>query len=47
MTGRRINAKEAKNIGLVTQVYPVDEFDAKVKEYVEALVKGHPSPYGQ
>ena len=31
LTGRRIDAKEAKNIGLVTHVYPVDEFDSKVE----------------
>ncbi len=42
LTGRRIDAKEAKNIGLVTHVYPVDEFDAKVDEFVKALVDGPP-----
>jgi enoyl-CoA hydratase/carnithine racemase len=40
MTGRRINADEAKSMGLVSQVYPAAEFDAKVKEYLQALVNG-------
>ncbi len=39
MTGRRIKADEAKAIGLVTAVYPSAEFDAKVKEYAQALVE--------
>ena len=42
MTGRRIDAKEAKDIGLVTHVYPVEEFNAKVDEFVKALVEGPP-----
>ena len=42
LTGRRIDAEEAKNIGLVTHVYPVEEFDAKVDEFVKALVEGPP-----
>jgi enoyl-CoA hydratase len=40
MTGRRIDADEAKNIGLVTAVYSVAEFDAKVDEFMKALVNG-------
>ncbi|MES0325315.1 MAG: 3-hydroxyacyl-CoA dehydrogenase NAD-binding domain-containing protein [Candidatus Bathyarchaeia archaeon] len=40
MTGRRINADEAKSMGLVSHVYPAAEFDAKVKEYLQALVNG-------
>ncbi|MCW4050628.1 MAG: 3-hydroxyacyl-CoA dehydrogenase NAD-binding domain-containing protein [Candidatus Bathyarchaeota archaeon] len=42
MTGRRINAEEAKAAGLVNEVYPVGEFDAKVDEYVKNLVAGPP-----
>ena len=41
-TGRRIEASEAKELGLVTAVYPVDEFEAKVDEFVKALVVGSP-----
>ncbi len=42
MTGRRINADEAKSMGLVSMVYPSAEFNAKVDEYLQALVKGPP-----
>jgi enoyl-CoA hydratase/carnithine racemase len=42
MTGRRIDAKEAKEIGLVTYVYPEDEFDSKVDEFIKTLVDGPP-----
>lgn len=42
LTGRRIDAEEAKQIGLVTHVYPVDEFDAKVDEFIKTLVHGPP-----
>ena len=42
LTGRRIDAEEAKSIGLVTHVYSVEEFDAKVDEFVKALVEGPP-----
>ena len=42
MTGQRINAQEAKNIGLVTAIYPVAEFDAKVDEFMKNLVDGPP-----
>jgi len=42
MTGRRIDADEAKQIGLVTAVYPAAEFDAKVDEFMKTLVDGPP-----
>jgi enoyl-CoA hydratase/3-hydroxyacyl-CoA dehydrogenase len=42
LTGRRIDAEEAKEIGLVTQVYSADEFNSKVDEFVKALVDGSP-----
>ncbi len=42
MTGRRINADEAKSIGLISHVYPAAEFKAKVNEYLQALVNGPP-----
>jgi len=42
MTGRRLNAEEAHKAGLVNAVYPVDEFEAKVQEFVNALVDGPP-----
>ncbi|MFC1803924.1 3-hydroxyacyl-CoA dehydrogenase NAD-binding domain-containing protein [Thermoproteota archaeon] len=42
MTGRRINAEEAKKIGLVTDVYPVAEFESKVDEFLKALLEGPP-----
>jgi enoyl-CoA hydratase/3-hydroxyacyl-CoA dehydrogenase len=42
MTGRRIDADEAKKIGLVTHVYPTEEFDAKVDEFIKTLVEGPP-----
>jgi len=41
-TGRRIEADEAKSLGLLTAVYPVAEFEAKVDEFVKALVVGSP-----
>lgn len=41
-TARRIEADEAKSLGLVTAVYPVAEFNAKVDEFVKALVDGSP-----
>jgi len=42
LTGRRIDADEAKSLGLLTAVYPVAEFNAKVDEFVKALVTGSP-----
>jgi enoyl-CoA hydratase/3-hydroxyacyl-CoA dehydrogenase len=42
MTGRRLNAEEAHKAGLVNSVYPVDEFEAKVQEFVKKLVDGPP-----
>jgi enoyl-CoA hydratase/3-hydroxyacyl-CoA dehydrogenase len=42
MTGRRIFAEEAKNIGLLTAVYPVSEFETKTNEFVNKLVNGPP-----
>lgn len=42
LTGRRINADEAKSMGLISMVYPAAEFNAKVDEYLQALVKGPP-----
>jgi enoyl-CoA hydratase/3-hydroxyacyl-CoA dehydrogenase len=42
MTGRRLNAKEALSVGLVNAVYPVEEFEEKVQEFVKALVEGPP-----
>jgi enoyl-CoA hydratase / 3-hydroxyacyl-CoA dehydrogenase len=42
MTGKRIKADEAKGIGLVTEVYLAAEFNAKVKEYAEALAAASP-----
>ena len=41
-TGRRLNAEEALSAGLVNAVYPVEEFDEKVDEFVQGLVKGPP-----
>jgi enoyl-CoA hydratase/carnithine racemase len=42
MTGRRLNAEEALKAGLVNAVYPTDEFEAKVQEFVKTLVEGPP-----
>lgn len=42
LTGRRINADEAKSIGLVSHVYPAAEFEAKVNAYLQVLVNGPP-----
>ena len=42
ITGRRIDSEEAKQIGLVTAVYPAAEFDAKVDEFMKTLVYGPP-----
>jgi enoyl-CoA hydratase/3-hydroxyacyl-CoA dehydrogenase len=42
MTGRRIYAEEAKNMGLLTAVYPVSEFEAKVDQFIKKLVDGPP-----
>ena len=41
-TGKRLNAEEALSAGLVNAVYPVEEFDEKVNEFVQSLVKGPP-----
>lgn len=40
--GQRIPAKEAKAIGLVTEVYATPEFAAKSKEFALKLAKGPP-----
>jgi enoyl-CoA hydratase len=42
MTGRRIDAEEAKEIGLVTYVYPVEEFNSKLEKFIKNLVNGPP-----
>ena len=42
MTGRRLNAEEALRAGLVNAVYPAGEFEAKVQEFVKALVDDPP-----
>lgn len=42
MTGKRINADEAKAAGLLTAVYPDELFDEKVAEFVKQLVEGPP-----
>jgi cyclohexa-1,5-dienecarbonyl-CoA hydratase len=39
LTGDIIRADEAHRIGLVNQVYPIDEFDDKVEEYVAKLAR--------
>jgi enoyl-CoA hydratase len=41
-TGRRINADEAKTLGLVTEVYPAAEFETKVSDYIQTIVDGPP-----
>ena len=42
MTGKVITAQEAKSLGLVSEVYPASEFEAKAEEYVKKLVDGPP-----
>ena len=37
LSGRTILAAEAKELGIVTQVYPVEDFEARVEEYVQQL----------
>jgi len=41
-TGKRLNAEEELSAGLVNAVYPVEEFEEKVDEFVQNLVKGPP-----
>ena len=40
VTGRSIHAKEAYRIGLVNQLYAVEEFEKESKSYVESLAQG-------
>jgi enoyl-CoA hydratase/3-hydroxyacyl-CoA dehydrogenase len=42
MTGRRINATEAKAAGLLNEVYPEEVFKEKVSEFTSQLVDGPP-----
>jgi len=42
MTGRRLDSEEAHREGLVNAVYPADEFEAKVQEFIKTLVAGPP-----
>lgn len=37
LTGRRVDAREAREMGLVHRVFPVDGFDAEVEAYVDGL----------
>jgi 2-(1,2-epoxy-1,2-dihydrophenyl)acetyl-CoA isomerase len=39
LTGRQLNAKEALEIGLVNQVYPLDNFKQKSLEFTEKIAK--------
>jgi len=41
-TGRIISAQEAKQIGLVTEVYPADKFAEGIRELASSLAKGAP-----
>jgi enoyl-CoA hydratase/carnithine racemase len=43
MTGRRVDAREAENIGFVTRVVAVDELDRVVGELVETLTGKSPA----
>lgn len=42
LTGRRINADEAKRIGLINDVVPRDELKARVRETAEMIIEGAP-----
>jgi 2-(1,2-epoxy-1,2-dihydrophenyl)acetyl-CoA isomerase len=39
LTGRHLDAKEALEIGLVNQVFPLEEFNQKSLEFIEKIVK--------
>ncbi len=39
LTGRHLDAKEALDIGLITKVYPIDEFKEKSFEFVRKIVQ--------
>ena len=43
LTGRTINAQEAYRIGLVNDVFTVEELDEKIQKTVDALVKTEPA----
>jgi enoyl-CoA hydratase len=42
-SGRVVGAQEARDIGLVDAVYPVDEFESKVLEYADLLASKSPA----
>lgn len=39
ISGEPIHPQEAKNIGLINQLYTIDEFETKVEEFVEKISK--------
>lgn len=39
LTGRHLNAKEAYNIGLVTEFYPSDIFNEKSKDFINKIAR--------
>jgi len=41
-TGRRLDAEEAKSVGLVNRIAPREQFDALLAEYVTAITTGAP-----
>lgn len=43
LSGRTVDTLEARELGLVSRVFPADEFDTRVEEYVETL-SGHSRP---
>lgn len=46
MTGRRVDAAEALDMGLVSRVLPVDDFDAAVLKIATQLAEGPPVSLG-
>lgn len=45
VTGRTFSFEEARDLGLVNEVFPAEDFDARVLEYAQLFLPPHKASY--